>query len=92
MRILIQPIISEKSMQAASAGKYTFKVANSVNKPQIAGAIKEFYKADAVKINIIVSQPEQKLYKQKYKIMTKKWKKAIVTVKKGQKIEGFEVK
>ena len=90
--IVNKPIITEKSMQDAANGKYTFKVSSSSNKPQIAKEIEKVYKVEVKKVNIIISKPEEKMVKGKYLSKIKSWKKALITLKKGQKIEGYEVK
>lgn len=92
MKIILKPIISEKSMIAANAEKYTFQVDKSANKHEIAQAIYDFYKVKVKNVNIIRCKPEARLNQKRYKIFTKASKKAIVTLEKGQKIEGFEAK
>lgn len=90
--ILIKPIVSEKSIAATEVNKYLFEVAKNANKHQIKYSIEENYKVNVVKVNIIIVKPEEKLAKGKYKTKIKGYKKAIVTVKSGQKIAGFEIK
>lgn len=90
--ILIKPIISEKSIGATEIGKYLFSVAKSSNKHQIKNSVEENYKVNVIKVNIMTVKPEEKIVKGKYKAKIKGWKKAIVTIKKGQKIAGFEIK
>lgn len=92
MNILLKPVISEKTMQDVSSGKYAFVVNTKANKHQIAEEIKKIYKVKAIKINIIAKQSVEKTIKGKFKAKTKLIKKAIITLKKGQKIEGFEIK
>jgi len=92
MRVIYKPIISEKSMNETATGKYIFKVAPKANKQQIAKAIEEMYKVAVLKVNSIKVKPEERLVRGRFKSKTKLWKKAIVTIKKGQKIEGFEIK
>lgn len=89
--IILKPILSEKSLAGGVAGKYIFKVTKDANKPLIAKTIKTLYKVDAIKVNIINNHPEVKV-KRGHITQTKAYKKAIVTLKKGQKIEGFEFK
>jgi len=88
---ILKPIITEKTMSDATKGKYTFKVAKS-SKPQIAQEIEKTFKVNVQKVNIINTKPENKLIKGRFKATIKPYKKAIVTLKKGQKIEGYEVK
>ena len=91
-QIILRPILSEKSLAGAEIGKYIFVVADDANKPEVALAMKEIYKVDAIKVNMIKVQPEDKLVRGRIKSHAKGFKKAIVTLKKGQKIEGFEFK
>jgi len=90
--ILIKPVISEKSIAATIVNKYLFKVAKSANKHTIKDSVEENYKVNVVKVNIITVKQTEKIVKGKYKAKIKGWKKAIVTLKKGQKITGFEIK
>lgn len=92
MRAVLKPIITEKSMQDSTKGKYVFQVDFKANKHQIAENIQSIYKVEVTKVNIIKVGSEEKTVRGRYKIKTQPWKKAIITVKKGQKIEGFEVK
>lgn len=90
--ILIKPIISEKSIAATEANKYLFEVAKNANKHTVKDSIEENYKVNVIKVNIITVKQTEKIVKGKYKAKIKGWKKAIVTLKKGQKITGFEIK
>lgn len=92
MQILKKPVISEKSMMAVQENKYVFKVAPQANKHQIAESVAETFKVKVIKVNIINLHPEEKMTKGRFLAQTKAWKKAIVTIKKGQKISGFEIK
>jgi len=88
---ILSPILSEKSLAGVENGKYVFKVAKSANKQTINEVLKNIYKVEAIKINIINSQPEERV-RRGHKTMTRSSKKAMITLKKGQKIEGFEFK
>lgn len=88
----MKPIITEKSMIGAGTGKYAFFVDASQNKAQIAENVEEAHKVEVTKVNIIKSKPITAITKGRFKSVTKSYKKAIVTLKKGQKIEGYEVK
>jgi large subunit ribosomal protein L23 len=89
--IILKPILSEKSLLGTTVAKYAFKVHKSANKPMIAKALKEIFKVEAVKINIINLHGESKSRRGRMS-KDKDVKKAVVTLKKGQKIEGFEFK
>ena len=89
--IILKPILSEKSLSGGATGKYVFKVAKAANKHLVAEALKKIYKVEVQKVNIINMHPENKV-KRGHLSQTKAFKKAVVTLKKGQKIEGFEFK
>jgi len=77
---------TEKSTMGEPQGKYMFLVDKSVNKKQIKKAVEEIYKVNVVDVNTFISAG--KLKKVRYHIgKTPDIKKAIVTLKEGQKIE-----
>lgn len=90
--VLLAPIITEKAIRKIESGRYTFKVATYANKVQIARAITDLYKVEVTKVNVISKASEEVLLRGKYSGRKKAWKKAIITLKKGQKIPGFEEK
>ncbi len=88
--VLLRPVITERSMSETSAGRYTFAVADDATKPEIAAAVKEAFKVDVVAVNTIkVHGKERRLGRKTGR--RPDWKKAIVTVGKGQKIERYFV-
>lgn len=92
MQVLIEPKISEKAIGMSQAGKYIFKIHRLANKTQVAQAIEELYKVKVVKVNVIHNPGEEKLTRGRFRSKIQRFKKAIVTLKKGQKIPGFEEK
>ncbi len=89
--IIIKPIITEKSMAGvATQKKYTFKVANNVNKIQIAKAVEEIFGVKVAKVNTV--SVRGRLRRQgRSQGYTPSWKKAYVTLKPESKtIEFFE--
>ena len=77
---------TEKSTLIEPKGKYLFLVAKSANKTQIKHAVEEIYKVKVKDINTFISQG--KLKKVRYQLgRTPDSKKAVVTLRKGQKIE-----
>lgn len=87
--IIIQPIVSEKSYDHMADGVYQFRVANNANKNEIKDALKAIFNVTAVKVNTttVVSKPKRRGVFQGY---TTSWKKAVVTLKEGDKIDFFE--
>ncbi len=92
MQVLIEPKISEKAIGMSQQSKYVFKIHPLANKAQVAQAIGEMYKVKVIKVNMIHNPGEEKLTRGRYRSKIKPFKKAIVTLKKGQKIPGFEEK
>jgi large subunit ribosomal protein L23 len=85
--IIKKPRITEKSgIQAETAGVYTFEVTAEANKKNITKAIKEIYKVTPVKVNI-TKLPAKKVMSRGKAGMKSGVKKAIVFLKKGDKIE-----
>ncbi|MGB5289667.1 MAG: 50S ribosomal protein L23 [Ignavibacteriaceae bacterium] len=93
-QILISPLITEKMTNiTADNGKYGFLVNPKANKIQIAKAIEEKFKVHVVDIKTINHPGKTKTQFRKsgrFTGKTAKFKKAIVTLKEGEKIELFE--
>jgi large subunit ribosomal protein L23 len=89
--IIRKPAITEKGTYLIKSHKYVFYVDQNAGKQEIKKAIKKIYKVDAIKINIISGHGKVKRVGRTRRF-TKlpNYKKAIVTIKPEQKIEGFE--
>jgi len=79
-------IRTEKSTQYEPAGKYLFLVSNAANKVQIKKAVEEIYKVKVDKVNTVISIGKLKRVRHQLG-RTPDTKKAVVTLKAGQKIE-----
>ena len=94
--IILRPVISEKSIDESGRGKYTFAVHDKANKIQIKAAVEELYKKEkvtVVAVNVLTTKAKEKRRGTKRgRIVghTSPWRKAIVTLAPGQKIEFFE--
>ena len=91
--IIVRPVISEKSMDETQRGKYTFAVHDDANKLQIKQAVEELFKVDVIGVNVLTSKPKEKRRNSRRgrtKGYTSAWRKAVVTLKAGDKIEFFE--
>ena len=88
--IVIRPIITEKAMSGIADKKYTFEVAKSATKIDIARAVEELFKVKVAKVNTVHVRGQ--LRRQgRYEGYTRTWKKAFVTLTKNSKsIEFFE--
>ena len=90
--IVIRPLITEKTLNLASRGWYTFEVALDASKPAIAEAVTMAYKVKAVDVRTLSMHGKmRKVGKLMKHVKKADWKKAIVKLEKGQKIEVFEV-
>ena len=79
-------IRTEKGTWLEPEGKYLFKVANRANKIQIKKAVEEIYKVKVKSVNSIMMPSKPKVVRQELGYTTP-WKKAIVTLREGHKIE-----
>ena len=84
---LFGPRLSEKSSRLAQAGKYVFNVGRSANKVEIKKAVEKAYKVNVIRVNILNTKGKTRVYG-RTSGKTSPFKKAIVTLKEGQKIEG----
>lgn len=86
--VLIQPRISEKAGAMARIGKYVFKVRTGANKVEVKKAVEAAYKVHVTQVNIVTNQGKNRNFGN-ISGRTSDFKKAIVTLKQGEKIEGL---
>jgi large subunit ribosomal protein L23 len=89
---IVRPVVSEKSTVLGDHGKYVFEVAADANKIQIKHAIEEAFankKVEVLAVNIIHVSGKQRRRGRSVG-MTRSWKKAIVTLRAGQRLDLFE--
>ena len=83
---IIFPVVTEKSTNLSEQNKITFKVHNKANKNTIKKNVEKIFKVNVTKVNIINKRTRQKITRGNKKIIVG-FKKAIVTLKKGQNID-----
>ena len=83
---IISPVVTEKSTNLSDQNKIVFKVPNSSNKNTIKKSIAKIFKVNVTKINIINIQTRNKITRGR-KVKVIGYKKAIITLKKGQSID-----
>lgn len=87
--VIIAPIVTEKTYQLANEqNKYTFKVHPDANKIEIKHAVEKLFKVKVAQVNTINVKPKKKRLG-KFEGKTVQWKKAVVTLVPGDKIELF---
>ena len=83
---ILSPIITEKSTNLSEYNKIVFKVPHRANKNNLKKNIEKIFKVNVTKINIINKQNRTKLTRGR-KVKVSGYKKAIITLKKGQSID-----
>lgn len=87
--VLIKPVVTERSTGLMEQNKYTFKVDPKANKIEIKNAVEKIFKVDVVSVTTM-SVPGKLKRQGKTQGYTPDWKKAIVTLKAGQRLPIFE--
>lgn len=89
-KIIIRPVITEKSNIASELGQYTFLVDRRANKVEIAEAISYIFDVDVIKVRVMNQAPKFGRWGRKRVQRKSAYKKAIVTLPPNQRIEAFE--
>jgi large subunit ribosomal protein L23 len=87
--IIIAPLVTEKTNAAMGRGTYSFRVHPEATKADVHNAIEEIFKVRVVKVNTMNVSGKPRRVGLKIG-RTRNWKKAIVTLAPGQKIQFFE--
>ena len=87
--ILRRPLVTEKNAALQAEGKYAFEVAGVANKIQIKQAVEKAFKVKVTAVNVMTVPGKERRIGRRI-VKTASWKKAIVTLKSGDKIEFFE--
>lgn len=88
--VLLRPVISEKSTFLAERNTYLFEVRRDANKHEIKEAVEAAFKVDVRSVRVVSVRPKQKRRGRRTPGIVPGWRKAIVTIAAGQKIELFE--
>ena len=87
--VLRRPVITEKNTVLLEQNKYAFEVASGANKAQIKEAVEKAFKVKVASVNVM-HVPGKMRRAGRGRGMTRSWKKAVVTLEPGNKIELFE--
>lgn len=87
--VLRRPLITEKNTALQAQGKYAFEIAGEATKHQVKQAVEKAFKVKVTAVNVIIV-PGKKRRLGRREINTPSWKKAVVTLKPGDKIELFQ--
>ncbi len=89
--IIIKPLVTEKSMEDVNLGKYTFVVDRYATKPVIKQALKDMFNVTVMSVRTsVVKGKSKRVGVRRLEVPAAIWKKASVTLKKGEKISLFE--
>jgi len=91
--IIIKPIITEKSAKLANSGRFSFVVSKKASKGSIEKEINEKFKVKVIEVNTLaVFGKEKRVYSSRIRksFSTSPYKKAVVRLEKGQKIDVFD--
>ena len=83
---IISPVITEKSTNLSEQNKIVFKINRNANKKNVKKSIEKIFKVNVIKVNIINKKTRSKLTRGR-KVKVSGYKKAIITLKKGQTID-----
>lgn len=90
--ILLRPLITEKSLTLAGRGWFTFAVSRDSRKPEIAQAVKDEFRVHVTGVRTVtVSGKSKRVGRKRLEKAGTDWKKALVRLKTGEKIDLFTV-
>lgn len=89
LQVLVRPVVTEKSTLLQSQDRYVFEVTPAANKPMVRQAVEQAYNVTVVKVNILKNRGKMKRFGPRH-VKTRDRKKAVVTLKPGDKIQIFE--
>ncbi len=87
--VLRRPLITEKNTALQAEGKYVFEVADEANKHQVKQAVEKAFKVKVTAVNVMTA-PGKRRRVGRREVVAQPWKKAVVTLQPGDKIELFE--
>lgn len=87
---MLKPVFTEKSLKEAKLGKYTFRVPSNMNKKQVAAKISDLFDVTVTDVKTVKKGPEKGRNARGRNFSFISIKKAIVTLKSGDKISVFE--
>ena len=92
-KVIIRPIDTEKSrFQASELGQYVFEVSPGANKHEIKRAIEEIFETEVVSVNTMImpAKATKRYGRGRRSVRHSSWKKAVVTVAEGERLDLFE--
>lgn len=88
-QILKRPILTEKSDYQRDDDQYVFEVAREANKLQIKEAVEKIFDVDVLAVNTMIMKPKRRRMGRKTITTRPAWKRAVVTLAPGERIQDF---
>jgi large subunit ribosomal protein L23 len=89
LEVLVRPVVTEKSTLLQEQGKYVFEVLPSANKSMVREAVERAFDVNVVSVNMLKTRGKMKRFGPR-QVRTRDIKKAVVTLKAGDRIQIFE--
>lgn len=87
--VLRRPLVTEKCTVLQAQGKYGFEISKEANKDMVKKAVEKAFKVNVTAVNILTVRGKERRVGRK-SVSGSTWKKAVVTLKPGDKIQIFE--
>ena len=87
--VIKRPLVTEKNTTLQGQGKYSFEVDSDANKMQVKQAVEKAFKVTVVAVNVMTVRGRERRVGRR-KVLAGTWKKAVVSLKPGDKIQIFE--
>ena len=87
--VIRRPLVTEKNTVLQAQGKYAFEVASAANKVMVKDAVEKAFKVTVITVNMMTVRGKEKRIGRRL-VAGSTWKKAVVTLKAGDKITIFE--
>ena len=89
-RVIVRPVVTEKTTDMGENDKYVFEVASEANKAEVKQAVEKFFGVKVIDVHTLNMKGKPKRLG-RHMGRRKDWKKAIVTLQSGDKIDLFDV-
>ncbi len=87
--VLRRPILTEKSDYQREATKYVFEVDHNANKHQIKAAVEKIFDVKVEAVNTMQMKPKRRRLGRRFVVTHSGWKRAVVTLAPGERIQDF---
>ncbi len=88
--VIVRPLVTEKSTMQRELGQYVFEVNRRANKIQIREAVEKIYNVRVVSVNVMNMPAKIGRFGRRRIVRRAPWKKAVVTLAPGERIEELE--